>query len=144
MNAAALAAANRGWRINWQNLLDRAAANLLQPVWDILTRQNLAVPIEHAVEGALRHLLDMVDEDSDNQHLQNALRYLEQIRNYGGRNLSLAESAQVAQLYRAYVTELQQAGLKRDIVYSLASIVTKPGTLPGLGWSSGPIIEGPR
>jgi hypothetical protein len=44
-------------------------------------------------------------------------------------------------LHSKYVTALQQAGLDDDTVYALASVVTKPGTLPGLGWSSGPIVE---
>jgi hypothetical protein len=140
MNAAALAAANRGWRINWQNLLDRAAANLLQPVWRILQSQELAVPVEQAVERALRNLRSMA-KDSNNPHLREALQYLGEIRKYGGRNLTLWESARIAQLHSKYVTALQQAGLDDDSVYALASVVTKPGTLPGLGWSSGPIVE---
>jgi len=144
MNVGALAAADYGLRINWQNLLDRAAANLLQPVWNILQRQGLAVPIEDAVEGALRQLWGMAKKNPDNPNLQKALQLLGQIHDYGGRELTVSESAQVAQLHRDYVTALQQAGLEPETVYSLASVVTKPGTLPGLGWSSGPIIEGPR
>jgi hypothetical protein len=140
MNAAALAAANQGWRINWQNLLDRAAANFLQPVWRILQSQELAVPVEQAVEGALRNLRRMA-KDSNNPHLREALQYLGEIRKYGGRKLTLWESARIAQLHSKYVTALQQAGLDDDTVYALASVVTKPGTLPGLGWSSGPIVE---
>jgi hypothetical protein len=140
MNAAALAAANQGWRINWQNLLDRAAANFLQSVWDILRRQGLGVPVEPAVEEALRSLLGMA-KDSDNPHLQRALQYLGEIRKYGGRNLTLWDSAQIAELHSKYVTALQQAGLDPKTVYALASVVTEPGTLPGLGWSSGPIVE---
>jgi hypothetical protein len=143
MNVGALAAADYGLRINWKNLLDRAAANLVQPVWNILQRQQLAVPLERAVEGALWRLRKMAG-NSKNPHLQHALQKLQEIRAYGGRNLSIYDSARIAQLYREYVTALQNAGLDPETVDSLASVVTKPGTLPGLGWSSGPIIEGPR
>jgi hypothetical protein len=143
MNVGALAAADYGLRINWQNLLDRAAANFLQPVWNILQRQGLKVPVEQAIEGALRNLWSMA-EDSDNPHLQKALQYLEEIRKYGGQNLTLWDSARIAQLHSEYVTALKQAGLDPKTVNALASVVTKLGTLPGLGWSSGPIIEGPR
>jgi hypothetical protein len=143
MNVGALAAADYGLRINWKNLLDRAAANLVRPVWNILQRQQLAVPLEQAVEGALWRLRKMAG-NSKNPHLQHALQKLQEIRAYGGRDLSIYDSARIAQLYREYVTALQNAGLDPETVDSLASVVTKPGTLPGLGWSSGPIIEGPR
>jgi hypothetical protein len=143
MNVGALAAADYGLRINWKNLLDRAAANLVQPVWNILQRQQLAVPLEQAVEGALWRLRKMAG-NSKNPHLQHALQKLQEIRAYGGRDLSIYDSARIVQLYREYVTALQNAGLDPETVDSLASVVTKPGTLPGLGWSSGPIIEGPR
>jgi len=140
MNTAALVAANQGWRINWQNLLDRAAANFLAPVWRILQSQELKVPVEHAVDDVLRRLWNMA-KNSDNPHLQRALQYLGQIRKYGGQNLTLWDSERVTQLHREYVAALQQAGLDPETVYSLASVVTKIGTLPGLGWSSGPIVE---
>jgi len=140
MNAAALAAANQGWRINWQNLLDRAAANFFPSVWRILQNMGLKVPVEQAVDDALWRLWNMA-KNSDNPHLQRALQYLEEIRKYGGQNLTLWDSARITELHSEYIAALRQAGLNPETVNSLASVVTKIGTLPGLGWSSGPIVE---
>jgi hypothetical protein len=142
MNVGALAAAsNSNIRINWQNLLDRAILNVARPVWDLLRRQPLAVPLYNAVENVRLELQEMA---KSNPKLQPALEKLERIRNYSGGKLSVYESAEVARLYHEYVEALRNAGLDNRTVDRLSSIVQAPGTLPGLGWSPGPIIEGPR
>jgi hypothetical protein len=141
INVAALAASNYGLWIKWQNLLDRAIANLARPVFDLLRQLPLAVPSYDAVENVWRELQKRV---KDNEKLKPALEKLKAIRAYSGGRLSLEDSAEVARLYQEYVEALRQAGLKDETVDRLSRIVYRPGSLPGLGWSSGPIIEGPR
>jgi hypothetical protein len=138
MNIAALAAANNNVRINWRNLLDHAIANLARPAFDLLPKLPLAVPSYYAVESVRRELQNLVE---DNKKLQPALEKLERIRNYSGGRLSIEDSATVARLHQEYVEALRQAGLNDATVSRLSSIVYRPGSLPGLGWSPGPIVE---
>jgi hypothetical protein len=138
MNTAALAAANNNVRINWQNLLDHAIANLARPAFDLLPKLPLAVPSYDAVENVWRELQNLVE---DNEKLKPALDKLKAIRAYGGKRLSIEDSATVARLHQEYVEALRQAGLEDETVDRLSSIVYSPGSLPGLGWSPGPIIE---
>jgi hypothetical protein len=138
MNTAALAAANNNVRINWQNLLDHAIANLARPAFDLIQQLPLAVPSYDAVENVWWELQNRV---RDNEKLEPALEKLEAIRAYSGRRLSIRDSAEVARLHQEYVEALRQAGLDGTIVARLSRIVYRPGSLPGLGWSPGPIIE---
>jgi hypothetical protein len=138
MNTAALAAANNNVRINWQNLLDRAIANLARPALDLMQQLPLAVPSYDAVENVWWELQNRA---KDNEKLKPALDKLEAIRAYSGGRLSIGESAEVARLHQEYVEALRQAGLDDTMVARLSRIVYRPGSLPGLGWSPGPIIE---
>ncbi len=138
MNTAALVAANNNVRINWQNLLDRAVANLARPAFDLLPELPLAVPSYDAVENVRWELQKLA---KNNEQLKPALEKLERIRTYSGGRLSIRDSATVARLYQEYVEALRRAGLDDETVARLSSIVYRPGSLPGLGWSSGPIIE---
>jgi hypothetical protein len=138
MNTAALVAANNNVRINWQNLLDHAIANLARPAFDLIQQLPLAVPSYDAVGNVWRELQEQV---KDNEKLKPALEKLKAIRAYSGRRLSIEDSAEVARLHQQYVEALRQAGLDDETVDRLSRIVYQPGSLPGLGWSSGPIVE---
>jgi hypothetical protein len=138
MNTAALVAANNNVRINWQNLLDHAIANLARPAFDLLPKLPLAVPSYDAVENVWMELQNLVE---DNEKLKPAVDKLKAIRAYSGKRLSIGDSATVARLHQEYVEALRQAGLEDETVDRLSSIVYSPGSLPGLGWSPGPIIE---
>ena len=138
MNTAALAAASNNVRINWQNLLDHAISNLARPVFDLLPELPLAVPSYYAVENVWRELQSLA---KGNEKLKPALEKLKAIRAYSGKRLSIEGSAKVARLHEEYVEALRQAGLDEETVDRLSSIVYSPSSLPGLGWSPGPIIE---
>jgi hypothetical protein len=138
MNTAALVAANNNVRINWQNLLDHAIANLARLAFDLLPKLPLAVPSYDAVENVRVELQNLV---KDNEKLKPALEKLKAIRAYSGGRLSIEDSATVARLHQEYVEALRQAGLDDETVDRLSRIVYQPGSLPGLGWSPGPIIE---